>query len=87
MSHKPDDAKDHEPGEEAGRTIANTNHDAVPVDVVAEFIVAGESYHSAPSYAKWEEDLNTGVSPNLKQYFLLNLVCVGCVSRSSLATV
>ena len=38
----------------------------LPEDIVLELVVAGEGDHAAPGDAQREEDLDTGVRPNLQ---------------------
>ena len=39
--------------------------DVLPVDVVVKLVIAGKGHESAPSYTEGEENLASGVRPNL----------------------
>ena len=72
MRHVANDAEDDKAGEKAGATVAHPDQYRVPEHVVLKLVVAGQGDHAAPGDAQREEDLDTGIRPNLKHGELLN---------------
>ena len=65
MRHVADDAEDNKACEKAGAAVAHPDQHRIPEHVVLKLVVAGEGDHATPGDAQREEDLDTGVCPNL----------------------
>ena len=64
MCHEAKDAEDDKSSKHTGEAVANSHHDTVPEDIVAEVVVAGQSDHSSPSDTQREEYLDASICPN-----------------------
>ena len=67
VSHKANDGEDDEASEDAGGTVGEGDEDGVPVAVVGELIVAGQSDQTTETGAQRIENLGGSVSPHLEE--------------------
>ena len=74
MGHKADDGEDDEAGEDAGGAVGEGDEDGIPVAVVGELVVAGESDQTSETGSKRVENLGGSVGPNLTDNNTVNKV-------------
>lgn len=67
MRHEAHDGEDDEDGEDAGGAVGEGDEDGVPVAVVGELVVTGQSDQTTEAGAKRVENLGSSISPDLAE--------------------
>ena len=71
------DGEDDEPGKHTGGAVGDGNQDGVPMAVVVELVVGGQSNQSSKCRAQGVEDLSGGCGPDLHLLQALQLLQCG----------